>query len=116
MGHGSQQDLFPSYTESQAIGWTRTRVIRSLTLLIFVGYLSLVLLGHQQGLVHTIQNVLRVPALLSKTAPTTVSLPDLYEASILELQAGLDAGDFTSVHLVKAWSHLSLFFPRMSRS
>ncbi|EKM56725.1 uncharacterized protein PHACADRAFT_254013 [Phanerochaete carnosa HHB-10118-sp] len=30
-------------------------------------------------------------------------LPDLYEASISELQAGLDAGDFTSVDLVKAY-------------
>ncbi|KIP05450.1 hypothetical protein PHLGIDRAFT_25089 [Phlebiopsis gigantea 11061_1 CR5-6] len=31
------------------------------------------------------------------------ALPDLYEASIVELQAGLDAGDFTSVDLVKAY-------------
>ncbi|KAF4596148.1 hypothetical protein EYR38_007522 [Pleurotus pulmonarius] len=30
-------------------------------------------------------------------------LPDLYEASVPELQAGLDAGDFTSVDLVKAY-------------
>ncbi|KAJ7875649.1 amidase signature enzyme [Mycena leptocephala] len=30
-------------------------------------------------------------------------LPDLYEASIRELQAGLDAGHFSSVHLVKAY-------------
>jgi hypothetical protein len=29
------------------------------------------------------------------------TLPDLYEASIGELQVGLDAGDFTSVDLVK---------------
>ena len=27
--------------------------------------------------------------------------PDLYEASVLELQAGLEAGDFSSVDLVK---------------
>jgi hypothetical protein len=27
--------------------------------------------------------------------------PDLYEASVLELQAGLDAGSFSSVDLVK---------------
>ncbi|KAJ3862436.1 amidase signature enzyme [Lentinula novae-zelandiae] len=31
------------------------------------------------------------------------SLPDLYEASILELQKGLDAGQFTSVDLIKAY-------------
>ncbi|KAI0795623.1 amidase signature enzyme [Abortiporus biennis] len=31
------------------------------------------------------------------------SLPDLYEASVVELQSGLDAGDFTSVDLVKAY-------------
>ncbi|KAF8824007.1 hypothetical protein HHX47_DHR9000428 [Lentinula edodes] len=30
-------------------------------------------------------------------------LPDLYEASILELQNGLDAGQFTSVDLIKAY-------------
>jgi len=33
-------------------------------------------------------------------APT---LPDLYEASVPELQAGLDADDFTSVDLIKAY-------------
>ncbi|TFK31755.1 amidase signature domain-containing protein, partial [Crucibulum laeve] len=32
-----------------------------------------------------------------------VVFPDLYEASVPELQAGLDAGDFTSVDLVKAY-------------
>lgn len=31
-------------------------------------------------------------------------LPDLYEASILELQKGLDAGQFTSVDLIKVSS------------
>ncbi|KAJ7091007.1 amidase signature enzyme [Mycena epipterygia] len=31
------------------------------------------------------------------------ALPDLYEASVPELQAGLDAGHFTSVDLVKAY-------------
>ncbi|KAF5382808.1 hypothetical protein D9757_007264 [Collybiopsis confluens] len=30
-------------------------------------------------------------------------LPDLYEASVLELQEGLDAGHFTSVDLIKAY-------------
>lgn len=30
-----------------------------------------------------------------------IPFPDLYEASVLELQAGLDAGHFTSVDLVK---------------
>jgi hypothetical protein len=29
------------------------------------------------------------------------SLPDLYEASLDDLQAGLEAGDFTSVDLIK---------------
>ncbi|KAG6901830.1 hypothetical protein C0995_007401 [Termitomyces sp. Mi166 len=33
----------------------------------------------------------------------SVALPDLYEASIAELQAGLDAGHFSSVDLVKAY-------------
>lgn len=32
-----------------------------------------------------------------------ILLPDLYEASILELQSGLDAGHFTSVDLVNVW-------------
>ncbi|KIK51132.1 hypothetical protein GYMLUDRAFT_50752 [Collybiopsis luxurians FD-317 M1] len=38
----------------------------------------------------------------SSTKPVP-HLPDLYEAGILELQAGLDAGHFTSVDLVKAY-------------
>jgi hypothetical protein len=36
--------------------------------------------------------------------PLTTSelpLPDLYEASLVELQAGLEQGNFSSVHLVK---------------
>ena len=32
---------------------------------------------------------------------SSTAFPDLYEASISELQAGLDNGHFTSVHLVK---------------
>ena len=117
MGRISQKELLPSYMKSQAIGRTRTKAICTLTLLIFVGHLFLVLSRHQQGLVYTIKDILCAPTvLLLKTAPTRISLPDLYEASVLELQAGLDAGDFTSVHLVKAWSHLNLLFPRMSGS
>ncbi|KAF7354246.1 Amidase signature enzyme [Mycena venus] len=37
-----------------------------------------------------------------KVSPAPV-LPDLYEASIRDLQAGLDAGHFSSVHLVQAY-------------
>lgn len=44
---------------------------------------------------HTNENLAAV-----KPAPN-VEFPDLYEASVLELQKGLDAGHFTSVHLVK---------------
>ncbi|KAJ3835838.1 amidase signature enzyme [Lentinula raphanica] len=36
-------------------------------------------------------------------SPSTQDLPDLYEAGITELQAGLDAGLFTSVDLVNAY-------------
>lgn len=34
--------------------------------------------------------------------------PDLYEASIVELQDGLERGDFSSVDLVKVSSHARL--------
>ncbi|PSR75763.1 hypothetical protein PHLCEN_2v8880 [Hermanssonia centrifuga] len=37
------------------------------------------------------------------TTTTSATLPDLYEASVVELQAGLDAGQFTSVDLIKAY-------------
>ena len=37
-------------------------------------------------------------------AATSVTFPDLYEASISELQEGLEKGDFTSVDLVKVRS------------
>ncbi|KAF8734571.1 Amidase signature enzyme, partial [Rhizoctonia solani] len=44
------------------------------------------------------------PATLSFVARSpTAKYPDLYEASIGELQNGLDKGDFTSVDLVKAY-------------
>ena len=39
---------------------------------------------------------------------TETVFPDLYEASVLELQAGLDAGHFSSVDLVKVLT--SAFF------
>lgn len=41
------------------------------------------------------------PQALSARANAT--LPDLYEASVVQLQTGLDAGHFTSVDLVKAY-------------
>ncbi|CAL1709306.1 unnamed protein product [Somion occarium] len=55
--------------------------------------------------------VLRVVLLLVASFSVTVdaasdvkpALPDLYEASVTELQAALDAGHFTSVELVKAY-------------
>ncbi len=34
---------------------------------------------------------------------TAAAFPDLYEASIAELQTGLEKGQFTSVDLVKVW-------------
>ena len=37
---------------------------------------------------------------------TATVFPDLYEASVLELQAGLDAGTFSSVNLVKVLTFL----------
>lgn len=45
-------------------------------------------------------------------ADSNIQFPDLYEASILELQAGLDAGHFTSVDLVKVsvlYSYTGIF-------
>lgn len=39
-----------------------------------------------------------------------VHYPDLYEASVLELRAGLDAGHFSCVDLVKVCTSLHTFF------
>ena len=47
-----------------------------------------------------------VACLQSSTAATV--FPDLYEASVLELQAGLDAGTFSSVDLVKVLPFFNL--------
>ncbi|KAJ6617066.1 amidase signature enzyme [Mycena sp. CBHHK59/15] len=44
-----------------------------------------------------------VPRLFSLFGARAPALPDLYEASVPELQAGLDAGRFTSVDLIKAY-------------
>ncbi|KAF7365550.1 Amidase domain-containing protein [Mycena venus] len=43
------------------------------------------------------------PVLSFTTRADASTFPDLYEATITELQAGLDAGDFTSVDLVNAY-------------
>ena len=47
---------------------------------------------------------LAVVAYLQGTTATV--FPDLYEASVLELQHGLDAGTFSSVDLVKVLTFL----------
>ncbi|PPQ69889.1 hypothetical protein CVT26_014152 [Gymnopilus dilepis] len=47
--------------------------------------------------------VLGVSAAADAPDAKGITLPDLYEASVLELQAGLDAGHFTSVDLIKAY-------------
>lgn len=47
-------------------------------------------------------------ATTSSTSVSDVTFPDLYEASVAELQAGLDAGTFTSVDLVKVSSKTTL--------
>ncbi|KAJ8700654.1 hypothetical protein PTI98_003663 [Pleurotus ostreatus] len=47
-----------------------------------------------------------IPSILSfpfATRAKPITFPDLYEASVPELQAGLNAGHFTSVDLVKAY-------------
>jgi hypothetical protein len=44
------------------------------------------------------------------TVETVTVFPDLYEASVLELQAGLDAGSFSSVDLVKVLTDSYSFF------
>lgn len=41
------------------------------------------------------------PSFVTTNVFTKAALPDLYEASVLELQGGLQAGHFTSVDLVK---------------
>ena len=41
---------------------------------------------------------------------TATVFPDLYEASVLELQAGLDAGSFSSVDLVKVLTYLQVTY------
>lgn len=39
------------------------------------------------------------------SASITTPLPDLYEASVIELQTGLTSGQFTSVDLIKVRKH-----------
>ncbi|KAF7440101.1 hypothetical protein PC9H_000445 [Pleurotus ostreatus] len=70
-----------------------------LSITVLVGLLSILVITGQR---------LYVPNTSSSLFATTtksngVALPDLYEASIAELQAGLHAGHFTSVDLVKAY-------------
>ncbi len=53
-------------------------------------------------ILHTLVCLQAVHFASSATTPAQVEFPDLYEASISELQAGLDAQHFSSVDLVKA--------------
>jgi len=50
---------------------------------------------------------------VSAAIPT--SLPDLYEASVIELQAGLTSEQFTSVDLIKVRKHVSIRANFMNR-
>jgi hypothetical protein len=78
----------PTITQSAVMACARSWIINAALLLV---------------LVH------RVVAIWSPGSPAAlriqanVTLPDLYEASIAELQSGLDSGAFTSVDLVKAY-------------
>jgi len=67
-----------------------------------LGLLSLVsfpeIIGAEAGLLPTLP--ISMPPFSPFPAPPK-NLPDLYEASIAELQAGLIKGEFTSVDLVK---------------
>ncbi|KAH9477867.1 Putative amidase [Psilocybe cubensis] len=65
---------------------SKSPVLRSLALLVIIAYACLAFALH------------RGPITGRK-----LNLPDLYEATVLELQAGMDAGHFTSVDLVKAY-------------
>jgi len=49
-------------------------------------------------------------AVTDGTATSGTKFPDLYEASVLELQAGLHAGHFSSVDLVKVMSLVKRVF------
>lgn len=44
-----------------------------------------------------------------EASSSSVTFPDLYEASIEELQVGLEKGHFTSVDLVKVSASLEIF-------
>lgn len=48
-----------------------------------------------------------IPSFPFATRAKPITFPDLYEASVPELQAGLNAGHFTSVDLVKVRRYLA---------
>lgn len=52
----------------------------------------------------------KVITALDGMVKTETVFPDLYEASVLELQAGLDAGHFSSVDLVKVPTDFYFYF------
>ncbi|KAF7800231.1 hypothetical protein EIP86_011478 [Pleurotus ostreatoroseus] len=54
-------------------------------------------------LINVVQAISWPKFLAARLMNKSAVLPDLYEASVVELQAGLDAGHFTSVDLVKAY-------------
>ncbi|KAG9226690.1 hypothetical protein CCMSSC00406_0006085 [Pleurotus cornucopiae] len=66
---------------------------------VLVGLLAILVITGQRLYVPSVPSFL----FATTTQSNGVALPDLYEASIAELQAGLHAGHFTSVDLVKAY-------------
>ncbi|KAJ7356621.1 amidase signature enzyme [Mycena albidolilacea] len=69
------------------------------------GWLSFALIVFCAHLVHSFSLPSRGLLFGSRQKLETraAALPDLYEATLAQLQAGLDASQFTSVHLVKAY-------------
>lgn len=65
-------------------------------------------MNHRRNFVLTLLFILFTFGVLAGVDPSLTQyqqpaeLPDLYEASISELEHGLDCGDYTSVDLVKA--------------
>ncbi|KAE9391076.1 amidase signature enzyme [Gymnopus androsaceus JB14] len=95
-----------SSMESQRPRWqphsTKSRILTKATALFLLLFISFIYLL-------SIDEPLHLPSLIKSlngkhsSSALHTYLPDLYEAGIVEIQAGLDAGHFSSVDLVKAY-------------
>jgi amidase len=97
--------LLPRYGKQKVVRYSRALDDRRPNLLTSVKWCASVLLA-----IFVCLQITRGVDVTDWTVKTVTVFPDLYEASVLELQRGLDAGHFSSVDLVKVLTNYYYYY------